>query len=107
MTTAHQPPNPLAALIAEAVQLSAAATPGPWVVDERYPGYVYCDDAVGSAVALPPSAPVLRESLARLENAAFIARARTLIPELAAALEQQGVEMAELRAEIQQLRENT
>ena len=26
-------------------------TPGPWVLDERYPGYVYCDDVLGSAVA--------------------------------------------------------
>lgn len=26
-------------------------TPGPWILDERHPGLVYCDDAAGSAVA--------------------------------------------------------
>lgn len=67
----------------------ASISPRPWVTDERHPQFVYCDDALGSAVCdtfLKYTANIPAPTC--LANAAFIANApqdiEWLIGELAA-----------------------
>ena len=66
---------------AELVRLCEAATPGPWQTEERHTRNVYSDDATGSMVAACKcdytSRPVVEEEA----HAAFIAAARTALPE--------------------------
>lgn len=77
----------VAALAREALELSEAATAGPWVTDERVPGAVYSSDDIGSAIFLAPNPRyLLRLDLRFEQNAAFAARARTLLPLLARAV---------------------
>ena len=78
--------RPIADLLAEAEAIDAAATPGPW--------YSNINDLIGGQAVGTVNAPCSEERLAddiasltlRDEDATFIARARSLVPELAAAL---------------------
>jgi hypothetical protein len=73
MTDSLDPTQDRAALVREAEALCSAATPGPW---EWYPARTmqHLQSAVAGGLAI--SAPL------GIADAAFIARARTLIPEL-------------------------
>lgn len=63
-------------------------TAGPWEVGVKgngAPGYVYCDNALGSAVAIVYGAPLLHSVFSRAEeeaNARLIAAAPDLLAEL-------------------------
>ena len=68
------------ALIAEARKLDAEATPGEWTASE------YLDDGrIGILTDNNGIVVALRSGVATKQDAAFIARARTLLPQLAAA----------------------
>src|SRR3990167_11238560 len=67
-----------AALLAEAKRLDAAATKGPWTASE------YLDDGrIGILTDSNGIVVALRSGVATKQDAAFIARARTLLPQLA------------------------
>lgn len=96
-------------LIAEARALAAEATPGPWTKDARY--------VVGEVPGGRPGGEVIIEcqpTRSRLDgytlemrkaNAAFIARGRTLVPELADAALDLLTQLAAATAENERLRE--
>jgi hypothetical protein len=65
---------------------AAAATPGPWVLDERYPYYVYCDDVLGSAVLTNENLYTVPDEQKRA-NVAFAQGARTDVDRLVAMVE--------------------
>ena len=76
-------PSPPANLIAEVRRLDAAATPGPWEADGDHVMTMSDED--------------ITMTMWRDEDAAFIARARTLLPVLADALEATHAERERLR----------
>ncbi len=65
-------------------------TPGPWEVGAKgygAPGYVYCDNSLGSAVAIVYGAPMRHSVFSRAEeeaNARLIAAAPSMHAELTA-----------------------
>lgn len=69
-------------------RLCAEATPGPWEVGVEpngTPGYIYCDNSLGSAVAIAYGRALRWTVFPRSEeeaNAAFIAAARRDVPRL-------------------------
>src|SRR3990167_1320717 len=76
-----------AALLAEAKRLDAAATKGPWTASE------YLDDGrIGILTDSNGIVVALRSGVATKQDAAFIARSRTLLPQLADALEAEEAE---------------
>jgi len=79
-------------LITEARELCERATPGPWRTKDRG-AYIEIHDNNTWAKALSPFAHVEGDES---DNAAFIARSRTLIPELCDALEKANAEMERL-----------
>jgi len=90
--------NDLTALIAEARALDAAATPGPWTTD------VWCGTDGGVAARGPhlrsdeDDEPGAEHYVRAEADAALIARARTLLPQLADAVERLQAERDELLA---------
>ena len=69
-------------LLREARKLDAEATPGPWLASE------YLDDGrIGILTASNRIVVALRSGVLDEQDAAFIARARTLLPQPADALE--------------------
>ena len=70
--------NSNASLIAEAKRLDAEATPGGWLASE------YLDDGrIGILTDSNGIVVALRSGVATKQDAAFIARTRTLLPQLA------------------------
>jgi hypothetical protein len=74
----------------EIADRAEAATPGPWDAGRPgngSPGYVYSDDATGSAIACVALEWVHRSGAQIEANARFIAHARTDIPALLSELQ--------------------
>jgi len=111
MTNANRPPT-TAALLAEARKLDAEATPSPWIVGEGEWGD-HSDEPTGFHIRMGDfdksgdSARVIESygdgiypddtQYAEVQaNAAFIARARTLLPQLADALVAMHARLAQL-----------
>ena len=96
--------RPIADLLAEAEAIDAAATPGPW--------YSNINDLIGGQAVGTVNAPCSEERLAddiasltlRDEDATFIARARSLVPELAAALKAVAAERDALKGALDAVR---
>src|SRR3990167_3848625 len=78
-------------LLREARKLDAEATPGPWLASE------YLDDGrIGILTASNRIVVALRSGVATKQDATFIARARTLLPQLADAYVALHAEVREL-----------
>ena len=97
--------TPTAALVEEAEKLSQRATPGPWRV-----GTVHAAEEVWAAYPDGLAGLASERLLLRLnpnftseQDTAFIARARTLVPELAAALRRAKAERDAQHAEVLRL----
>ncbi len=84
-------------LIAEAKRLDAEATPGPWLA-HKWQAYVYRELEGGREGAIAGLHCTVGKLERERDNAVFIARARTLVPELASALERQVATLAAVRA---------
>lgn len=80
----------LAALLAEAKRLDAIATPGPWICSHRGDGsasvYTAEDGIDGLALIDDGRCPYIRGEV-RAEDGEFAVGARTLLPQLVAAVE--------------------
>jgi hypothetical protein len=92
-------PNPSNSdLVGEARRLSEAATPGPWLIRDSEVWWL-SSEATGEQVV----EMLCEETNERgCRDAEFIARARTLLPELAQQLEQAREVMLSVRVESQQ-----